>query len=270
MVLKAGDAPQALADNLTEILIAAVSQLDRFEIVGKEEFQTIVGVTSEKRALNCLHDTTCLSKVGMELGLAEIVVGIVSRRGEQHMLVLDRVDVRRGEAVGHVYHEEAGGPDGLFGAVFGLAERLFSVAAAPDEPKPDEPKPDEPAAPPPAAPGVGSTPTWRIAFWGAAGTALAAGLAGALYGLRVRNAAAEIAGRCCLEDAGRRSVYDMTRADAVDRKDEVDGWVVTTNVLYGVSAAAVAAATAIWLLRPQESAPAASVGPDGVVLGFSF
>jgi len=51
MVLRAGDAPQSLADNLTEILIAAVSQLDRFEIVGKEEFQTILGVTSRRSSL---------------------------------------------------------------------------------------------------------------------------------------------------------------------------------------------------------------------------
>ncbi len=275
LVLTAGGAPATLADNLTEILIAAVSRLDRFEIVGKEEFQAILGVSSEKRALTCLHDTTCLSKVGMELGIAEVVVGNVSVRGKTHALALDRVDVRQAKVIRHLFHEDPAGPDGLFEVMFDLADQLFAA----EEPTPTEgggeggTKPpsgggqagDGDAPPPRPVPpgGGGAFPAREVALWSAAGVGVIAGIAGAVFGVRIQNAKVDIESRCSTAPC------DLTRKDALDRRDELEGWATAANVLYGVSAAAVGTAVALFLLGGDEAAPPASstvvpaATPDG-------
>ena len=211
IVLSIGNTPASAADNLTEILIAAVSQLDKYEIVGKEEFQSILGVQSEKRALTCLHDTTCLSKVGLELGITEVLVGNVSKRDGVWSLVLDRVDVRRSKVMRHLFYDTDKGEEELLSAVFGLADQLF---AAVEEPPP---KPEPRAEVKPTPPLEKPNDTLRHAAYGAVGLGVVFGAVAAIYGLRVRNTAAEVTGRCCIDGAGARQIYDMTREEAAEK-----------------------------------------------------
>ncbi len=258
IVLSTGSTPASAADNLTEILIAAISQMDRYEIVGKEEFQSILGVQSERRALTCLHDTTCLSKVGLELGIAEVIVGNVSQRADVWSLVLDRVDVRRSKVIRHLFHDTDKGEEELLSSVFGLADKLFAV----EEETPEPPKPPDKPRPPPTPPEASSGNTLKYATYGSLGLGVVLGAAAAVYGLRVRNAAAEVTGRCCIEGTGARQIYDMTREDALDTRDDVESFTSTANVLFGVSAAALGTGLALWYLAPDDAAsPSAGVVP---------
>ena len=247
LVLRAGDASSALADNLTEILIAAISKLDRFEIVGKEEFQAILGVQSEDRALTCLHDTTCLSKVGLELGIQEVIVGNVSKRGAVHSLVLDRVDVQQAKVLRHVFHEDPTG-EGLVDSLFALAEQLFEDEAAAAA---------EPSRVPDARQAPGTARSAALGAWATAGVGVVATGVALFYGIRVRNAAAEVTGRCCVHGVGDREVYNLTRVDALQVRDDVASWSLTANVLYAVGA--VALGTSAWLFVSPSASPASLV-----------
>lgn len=268
IVLSTGDTPTTAADNLTEILIAAISQLDRYEIVGKEEFQSILGVQSEKRALTCLHDTTCLSKVGLELGIAEVVVGNVSQRAEVWSLVLDRVDVRRSKVIRHLFHDTDKGEEDLLSSVFGLADQLFAIEPdAAKTPITQQAKPRSPAANPAPA---GRGETLRYAGYGVLGLGVVLGGVATVYGLRVRNAAAEVTGRCCIEGAGARQIYDMSRKEALATRDDVESFTAAANVMFGVSVVAVGSGIAMLYLAPEQTSGRVIASPvtGGGLVGF--
>jgi hypothetical protein len=272
IVLSTGDTPTSAADNLTEVIIAAISQMGRYEIVGKEEFQSILGVQSEKRSLTCLHDTTCLSKVGIVLGIDEVVIGNVSERANVWSLVLDRVDVRRSKLIRHLFYDTDEGEEALLASVFGLADDLFAQAAPEPEPKPP-PEPPKAVAPPPTS--ARKSPTMRYAAYAAIGLGVTLGAVATVYGLRVRNSAAEVTGRCCIEGAGARQIYDMTREEALSTQDDVESFTAVANVLYGGSVAAIGVGVALWLLAPKDPGDAAAFvvptsGGSMVGVGASF
>ena len=56
LVLGASEVDAELADNVTEMVIAAVARRGRVEVAGKEEFRARLGVTSEQRAQDCLEE----------------------------------------------------------------------------------------------------------------------------------------------------------------------------------------------------------------------
>lgn len=122
LMLPTGEVDPALADSLTDFLIAAErARASEVRIVGKEEFQAQLGRTDAETAL-CIESPACLGRVGVVLGVTEIIAGTIARReGASDELVwaftIQRLDVRSGEMLGRVFREVNGELEHLLRAI---------------------------------------------------------------------------------------------------------------------------------------------------------
>ena len=131
MVLATSENGAELADNLTEVIIARVAQHGGFEIAGKEEFRTRVGVESEQRAQACLDDIACLGRAAVSLGVRRIVAGSVGMRGKQYLFNLNLDNVETGRVETRVFRLVEGGIEDLIHAVQEANDELFRPRVEP-------------------------------------------------------------------------------------------------------------------------------------------
>lgn len=130
LVLPLDPADAATADALTELLIGAVASSDRAAaIVGKEELQVQLQ-QSDAATLECIGSPACLGRIGLQLGVAEVLAATVARRDERWLFDLRRLDPRSGESLAHAFREV----DGALGA---LADAMLAALAGLDEEPPD-------------------------------------------------------------------------------------------------------------------------------------
>lgn len=129
VVLPVDPANAATADALTELLIGTVASSDRAtSILGKEEFQAQLGQNDEA-TLECIGSSTCLGRVGVQLGVAEILAATVARRDGRWVFDLHRIDTRSGESVSNAFREVDGELGELADA---MIDALGSLDEAPD------------------------------------------------------------------------------------------------------------------------------------------
>ena len=108
LMLPVGEVSAAMADALTELLIAAVAARgDGIGIVGKEEFQSQLD-QGDAGTVECIESASCLGRVGVQLGVVEIVAGTIAQQGSSWAFYLNRLDVRSGEVLGRVFREVSG------------------------------------------------------------------------------------------------------------------------------------------------------------------
>ena len=125
LVLGASEPDAELADNVTEMVIAAVARQGGIEIAGKEEFRERLGVTSEQRAQACLEEVACVGRTAVSLGVRRIVTGTVGRRGPQFLFSLNLHDVEAGKVENRVFRLIEGSLDDLIRAVETGCQELF-------------------------------------------------------------------------------------------------------------------------------------------------
>lgn len=119
-----GDVDPAMVDALNELLIAGVAARgEGVQIVGKEELQVQLG-QGDVESARCIESDACLGRVGVELGVREIIAGTIATRGATDAeggqiwaFDLHRVDVRDGEPLGRVFREVRGELDALLRAL---------------------------------------------------------------------------------------------------------------------------------------------------------
>ncbi len=122
LMLPTGEVESAMADSLTELLIAALRARESgVRIVGKEEFQAQLGRTDAETAA-CIENSACLGRVGVQLGVTEIIAGTIAQRTGTNdepvwAFAILRLDVRTGEMLGRVFREVDGGLDPLLEAI---------------------------------------------------------------------------------------------------------------------------------------------------------
>lgn len=107
LLLPSGDVDASVADALTELLIAAVAQRGGATIVGKEEFQAQLGQGDASTA-ECLESVTCLGRIGVALGVREVIAGTIGHHGTTWAFALNRIDLRSGVTQGRVFREVEG------------------------------------------------------------------------------------------------------------------------------------------------------------------
>lgn len=107
LVVAATEADEAAADALTEVLIGAIASRGGVEIVGKEELQALLH-QGEARSLECVSSLPCLGRLGVQLRVAEAVVGTLAHDDGRWTFDLTRLDVRAGSALGRVFREVQG------------------------------------------------------------------------------------------------------------------------------------------------------------------
>jgi hypothetical protein len=126
LVLPVDPADAETANALTELLIGAVASSDRASsIVGKEELQAQLQ-QSDEATLECIGSSACLGRLGIQLGVAEVLAATVARRGTHWLFDLHRLDPRSGESVAHVFREV----EGELGA---LADAMLEALTTLDE-----------------------------------------------------------------------------------------------------------------------------------------
>lgn len=121
LMLPTGQVDPAMTDALTELLISQVAARDEdVRIVGKEEFQANLG-QGDAGSVECVESVACLGRVGVQLGVAEVIAGTIARRdaadGAVWAFNLNRFDVRSGALLGRVFREVAGGLDAILDAL---------------------------------------------------------------------------------------------------------------------------------------------------------
>jgi hypothetical protein len=107
LLLPSGGVDAAVADALTELLIAAVAERGNTTIVGKEEFQAQLGQGDASTA-ECLESVTCLGRIGVALGVREVIAGTIGHHGTTWAFALNRIDLRTGVTEGRVFREVEG------------------------------------------------------------------------------------------------------------------------------------------------------------------
>lgn len=126
LLLAARGAEPETADALTEVAIGAVAARGGATILGKEELQTQLG-QGEARSMECVTSTACLGRVGVELGVDEVVAGTVGRRGETWVFNLNRIDIHSGELVGRAFREVEGDLGAVAAAIQEMVPGLYEV-----------------------------------------------------------------------------------------------------------------------------------------------
>ncbi len=96
LLLATGEVDASAADDLSEVIIGAVAERGGVTIVGKEEFQARLG-GGERGSLECVSSAACLGRIGVELGVDQIISGTIGRREGTWVFNLNRVNVRTGE-----------------------------------------------------------------------------------------------------------------------------------------------------------------------------
>lgn len=131
LILKTGNVDEELADNLTEVLISRIARRGDHEIAGKEELKAKLGV-DDRAAAECMQNVGCLGRVGTELGVTEMVVGTLGKRGDDYLYNLNLVDIASGQVVNRVFEMVAGGKvSTLIAAVQSTADKLFEPKVEP-------------------------------------------------------------------------------------------------------------------------------------------
>jgi hypothetical protein len=125
LVLAVSGVDQDTADALTELAISAVARRGRVDIVGKEELQARLGQT-EGGSIECVSSGACLGRIGVELGVDELIAGTVGRRGTTWVFNLNRFDIRSGELAGRVFQEIEGDVGALADGFEATIPNLFA------------------------------------------------------------------------------------------------------------------------------------------------
>jgi TolB-like protein len=131
LVLQVGGADADLADNLTEVLIAELARRGGFEITGKEEFRSKLGVAGEAGASACLEQPACLGRVGTALGVSKVAAGTIGKRGADYAFNLNLIDIATARVENRVFKVVAGGLAGLIQTLQDSARQLLAPRAEP-------------------------------------------------------------------------------------------------------------------------------------------
>ncbi len=149
LLVPTGGLEPDLADGLGELLIGGVAaRRPGVRIVGKEELQAQLG-QDDAQTLECIGSMACLGRVGVQLGVVEVIAGTLARREPRWVFNLNRVDVRRGAIVGRVFREVEGDLGAVADALAAALPELYAPPE-PDDHEPAQREPEEREAPRPA------------------------------------------------------------------------------------------------------------------------
>ena len=88
-----------LAQNLSGVLEAQVTELSGSSVVASEELRAKLGLQG-RGILGCVGEVACLQKAGGALGIDRLIVVIVSRGvGDEYVLDMKLVDVSSGSFI---------------------------------------------------------------------------------------------------------------------------------------------------------------------------
>ena len=172
---------------VTDSLLAEIRKLQAVAAIGMDEIRDMLSHEANKQVLGCESDESCLAEIAGALGVDDLITGKLSKVGDNHVLLVRRIDQRRAKVVGtYTKRLKAESGQEFLLAIGPAVEDLFTDRTLREGQK--RGVPDEIALrldPPPL-------PTWS--FWGVAGGAAAAGVVGMVFGILAKSAEASFHG----------------------------------------------------------------------------
>lgn len=113
---------------LSEVMIAEIDKLGKFEIISKSEIKAMVGLEQEKQLLGCEDDTSCLAEIGGALGVERLVTGTVGKLGMTIIVSMKFINTKTVTIEGRIYESFKGDESLLVDAIKRLVPRLFGIS----------------------------------------------------------------------------------------------------------------------------------------------
>ncbi len=118
-----------LADQCTEVLVAAIAAKEQAEIVGREEFAARLSLEGREALMDCLQEKTCLARAETTIGLESLVIGYLGGEGDTYRLTLMRTDTS-GEVLRTAKKEFPAHGAALLEGIGPMVDELYSVTDA--------------------------------------------------------------------------------------------------------------------------------------------
>lgn len=104
------DVTAGLGRNLTQLLSLELKRLEGVGVITRDEVQTMLRFETEKQALKCESDLSCLMEIGGALGVDYLVAGSIGRLDDTFVLSLKLLDIAEAKAA-HRVAESFRGPE---------------------------------------------------------------------------------------------------------------------------------------------------------------
>jgi TolB-like protein len=90
--------------SLEEVMLSALEQTERFQVVGRTDVQTMLDLQAKKQMASCTDDTGCMAAIAGELGADYVAAGNVGRIGTATVITFKVIYVRTGKVLLHAQH----------------------------------------------------------------------------------------------------------------------------------------------------------------------
>jgi len=122
----------ALADNVTEIVIARIAERHQLEMVGTVELRRRLQMEGQRPTPACIDDIACLGRIAVALGVARVVGGSVrAYPGDRFLIHMTITDVASGKVTGRFFRLVQSGVSQLIAAAQEGTDDLFRVRQEP-------------------------------------------------------------------------------------------------------------------------------------------
>lgn len=139
---------------VTQLIATDIARRDNFDVISGEDLRRMIELESEREALGCTNDASCLAEVAGALGAQRVVFGDITRLGSGFIVSLTLLDSTSATIVGRT-SQQVEGEDRLAVMVPSLVAELLGDGGAAPKPTTAPTTPPKTAAPATADAGSG-------------------------------------------------------------------------------------------------------------------
>ncbi len=129
MDLKSNGVEQDAVDTISGLIAVILDENDRLEVLSGSDVKQLIALESQKQAMGCADDSSCLADVAGALGAELVVFGAAGKLGTLYNLNINLYDSKQGRSVGRVA-VQAGSLEQLPGQLRPALQSLVKKALA--------------------------------------------------------------------------------------------------------------------------------------------
>lgn len=243
---------------LSQALVTEVRKLEGIGAIGVAEIREMLAQEYRRQMLGCSADSQCLAEIAGALGVDELVSSELVVDGDTSTFSVSRIDMRTTKVLANVQKRLARRKAGeeVLGAVGEVVAQLYKERLLRAG--------EQRGVAPEVARWLNPPPLPRWIFLATAGTAVAFGAGGALYGLQSNATRSDY-------NALVKGGPTVSGAELMRLKDQADDQGTRATVLLGVAGGlAVAAAVEAFFTDWHNDKAAVKVGPAGASVAVKF
>jgi len=257
-----------IVSTLNQVLLSSFHETGKYEVIGSSDITAMLSLEEERIKLTGCADESCLAEIGGALGVQLMVTSRVGAVGDQYVVSLNLLDVRKAKVVGRTSQMVQRDDSKLIAALTDAVNKVTSghvMEALPDRTTTGDTSAGVAAAPA-GQPGVPAEQDELTVMdwvpWLTLGLTVAVGAVGGVMG------------GLAWSDAG--DARDRMKGDpeAADLEDGAETKALVADVMFGVAGAAAVATVLLFVLGRDKDQPAATatVMPlrDGAAAGVTL